>query len=332
MLFAAVDYVCYRREWGRYRTSALEAQGWRRARAANFRGRGEPDIANTIAFHRRFSALSWLVMYATNYPASHVAVYVGNGDIADMLVDGYAKHALSDYFDDVSLMKAYDSVPMTEEERARAATIAQDLVGAARYSRGPTLQKGLRYLFGIQSLDHELVIGRDRQKFVNWRLYGDVCVTFGVVGLSAFPVYITVPALMLYLLFVAMNVRTYLGRIRPSMLNAPSDQMASPPHSRERVLHALQAFDEAYDQETNDLDSEIVLQETVISAMESFLGRTSAIEQRRSLAAMYDAAGRSDDAVDLLKQVLADAKWVHGPNHPLVDQIRADLQRLEREM
>src|SRR5665213_2801633 len=99
MLLALLDYFYYRRGKGIYSHAALERQGGKVA---------APGLApllevckpgDHLLHHTSNSIQSWLVMYFTASPWSHVTVLAKGGQLYDMTTDGFRIHHFSDYLD-----------------------------------------------------------------------------------------------------------------------------------------------------------------------------------------------------------------------------------------
>ncbi|MFI1176826.1 hypothetical protein [Streptomyces melanogenes] len=221
MLFAAIDFVQYRWEKGRYRNDRLQERGWRSALAENFSGTAEPAPVEALLFHPRHSLVSWLIMYISNNAASHVGLYVGDGDVYHSTTAGVLRQPLSHFLDGQALIKVRSlPVAMTEEEQARARTVMTGLSGT-RYNWRSTIRQGLGHLVGREKPSYLMSFGRDTSH-VNWRLYIDVVITFGIAGLTLFPPYAVGAAALGYVLVLGVNLPRSARLVREAQYPMPS--------------------------------------------------------------------------------------------------------------
>ncbi|WAU78364.1 hypothetical protein O1Q96_00500 (plasmid) [Streptomyces sp. Qhu-G9] len=221
MLFAAIDFVQYRWGKGRYRNDRLQERGWRSAVVENFSGSAEPAPVEALLFHPRHSLVSWLIMYISNNAASHVGLYVGDGDVYHSTTAGVLRQPLSRFLDGQSLIKVRSlPVVMTEEEQARTRTVMTGLSGL-RYNWRSTIRQGLGHLVGRENPGYLLSFGRDTSP-VNWRLYTDVLTTFGIAGLTLFPPYAVGVAALGYVLVLGVNLTRAARLVREAQYPMPS--------------------------------------------------------------------------------------------------------------
>lgn len=169
MLFAAVDYLCYRTQRGRYQTTKVEANGWKLATRDNFGGLRQPRPADILVFHIVGSALSWVVMYVTNSLASHVATMVDGGNMVEVTTSGATRHPLSDSFDGHSYLVAGAPPGITYEQRAKVTETNNSSVGTP-YGWYSAVRLGMRNVVGA------------RYTRSHPRLYADVALTLAGGG------------------------------------------------------------------------------------------------------------------------------------------------------
>lgn len=94
MLFASLDYIQYRRRTGRFGDDqrSLLSLGWL--------GRIPDDvianleIGDCILTQRLDSWFSWAMLYLTSSPIDHVALYIGDGRIAHVTLNGFKEHSI----------------------------------------------------------------------------------------------------------------------------------------------------------------------------------------------------------------------------------------------
>lgn len=98
MLFALFDYITYTRQAGRYSRTSSDVMG------CGFEG-GLPDKIISILHPGDFlivqglgSYISWLVMYFTSSPISHVALYTGDRNIFHATLSGSLTEPIDSLF------------------------------------------------------------------------------------------------------------------------------------------------------------------------------------------------------------------------------------------
>ena len=99
MLFAIIDYIKYKNRMGMYSERSLQSQGGRLAVVASFPLLHEYDPRYIFILHTRDSFMSWLVMYYTCSPWSHVGSFSERGFILDATTSGVIEHPFADYLD-----------------------------------------------------------------------------------------------------------------------------------------------------------------------------------------------------------------------------------------
>lgn len=150
MVFALYDYVQYRRKRGRYIRDINKS--------GSFMGRGfDGSIPNELITLLKAGDiicvqsfdwwLSWFIMYLTSSSISHVAQYLGNGQIAHMGLDGLAIEPVERLFRPQARF-----LPViwffTPEERAKIPGAVNSLKDDVYYDTRILLRKGLRILSG----------------------------------------------------------------------------------------------------------------------------------------------------------------------------------------
>jgi hypothetical protein len=78
MLFASVDFIKYLFGLGLYSKDSLLKDN---AILASNNFVDQLDSIEGLLFHKRFSILSWFIMYITGSPYSHAAIYIGEEKI-----------------------------------------------------------------------------------------------------------------------------------------------------------------------------------------------------------------------------------------------------------
>lgn len=94
MIFAALDYLQYRRRKGRFGENQKSGMG------LGFLGRfpdevvAELEIGDFIVTQRLDSWFSWAMLYFSSSAIDHVALYIGDGRIAHVTLSGYKEHSV----------------------------------------------------------------------------------------------------------------------------------------------------------------------------------------------------------------------------------------------
>jgi hypothetical protein len=150
VLFALLDYVRYRRQRGRYRPAVLAREGLKLAIPENFEGTEAPQPADVFFMHTRLSTLSWLVMYVTNFPCSHMGVFGYDGMVIDATTAGVVKHPFSDYLDGQSYLRvAHTSRRGTPDQQRDAVAYVESEIGTP-YGWAISARIAARVIFGVR--------------------------------------------------------------------------------------------------------------------------------------------------------------------------------------
>ena len=112
MIIAALDYLKYKYSLGRYSHKNLVKNDWSLATKENFPTFNDLPALSVLIVHTKESFLSWLVMYFTDSVASHVAGFLGKGELMDLTTSGMVIHLADDYLDG----KSYLCVRVINEE------------------------------------------------------------------------------------------------------------------------------------------------------------------------------------------------------------------------
>lgn len=129
MIFAMADCLAYLAERGRYSPTALAAGGWNLVTPETLAAAEEAPPATIFVIHPRRSMVSWMVMYGTNSPASHTALYLGGGYVCDATPQGTMIRPLSDVLSERTWFTDNRRQPISEEARARIVESAVKMVG-----------------------------------------------------------------------------------------------------------------------------------------------------------------------------------------------------------
>ena len=172
MVFALVDYLRYRTRRGRYDPALLESQRWVRATPENFEGPNARPPGTGFVIHRQGSAVSWLIMYVQQHPASHAGLFAHEGMVVDALTSGVVKHPLADYLDGESYL--LDLVgpegPSAEAREDALAWVEESYIGFA-YAWAHSAALGADILWG------------DPNREAHWQLWSDVMILLVILSL-----------------------------------------------------------------------------------------------------------------------------------------------------
>lgn len=160
MIFALIDLVRYATKTGRYSPAALEAQGLWLTTHANAAANGLTKLqpGDLIFYHHSYSFLSWAVMYWSDGPMSHTAMYSGDGQVHDATTDGVVEHPLADYFDGRGYM-VFQHLDATDADRLKMRKAMQEQVGGGFNWRG-LIRLGLSIILGAHD-DYRLKFTAD---------------------------------------------------------------------------------------------------------------------------------------------------------------------------
>ncbi|MFF0647257.1 hypothetical protein ACFYVV_27040 [Streptomyces tendae] len=164
MLFAAIDFVMYRFQRGRYSDQSLTREGWLRATGGNIADLIQRTSPGQMFFlHRRISFVAWGIMYVDNQAtANHVGVFVEDGNVVEALTStGVTKRSFTEYVDNNSYLRV-TKIPLTDEQQTSILKNAQSYLGAP-YGWGT-----------IGRILWQRISGHDRYHRANLPLYGDV--------------------------------------------------------------------------------------------------------------------------------------------------------------
>lgn len=171
MLSMIIDYVQYNFQIGRYGSKHLPKsfcgndleQLWMHLRAGDVLFVFTPN-----------SVLSWIVMYVTNEPFSHVALYAGNGKVSHMTTAGYSVDDVSIFIENrCKIVPLVAPIEASDREKFRNAI---NTFAKMPYGWHSTIGKGLRIFFG-----------RDYPRF-KLKFVGDVIFALCVLDLFALSV------------------------------------------------------------------------------------------------------------------------------------------------
>jgi hypothetical protein len=203
-VFALLDYLRYRKRSGRFSRYTTQSymgaafEGGLSRRAVEALQPGAMLFVETLSDWR-----SWLIMYLTNSEVSHVAMYVGDGEILHATTSGSARQPLSAlYSPDIRILPGVPSFVKGKGSIFAKGDFA-DLVGLP-YPWWIVVRKGVRIL-----------TGRDWPYF-RWRFWIDLAVLFLLLDM---PLLLTGRQIwfswlsLLYLLTIMANAM--LWKIRP---------------------------------------------------------------------------------------------------------------------
>ena len=168
MLFALRDYYDYKHRRGRYSrdpdiTGAFE--GSLNPALLRVLRPGDVLFVQTLDW-----PLAWLIMYLTRFEVSHVATYLGNGEIGHATLDGFRIEPIKALYGPGARILP-SSWALTDDQRTSMAEMFRNDFPGTPYGWLPVVVKGIR-----------LVSGRDWPSF-QWRVFLDVALTLMVIDL-----------------------------------------------------------------------------------------------------------------------------------------------------
>lgn len=129
MLFAALDYLRYRRRRGMYSDEAIRKEGALLATPENFSPVEELPPCGLVFYSATDSFQSWLVMYYTGSVWSHVATLTYHGNIIDATTRGVIEHPLLDYLDGKSYVAIRRVKGMSDQKADRVIQYMRTTLG-----------------------------------------------------------------------------------------------------------------------------------------------------------------------------------------------------------
>ena len=208
-MFALFDYVRYRKGWGRYRPGNKGGRFpfafWHELPqdAVNILRPGDAIFLGTAN-----SFLAWMIMYFSDAPLSHVALYVGNERIVHATLSGVVNEPLSCLFGQNNLLIPVIT-PATNEQRRDFERLT-----------GPTIGQSYSWR-AIRRKAWWLTTGRDWYHF-RWRYAADVALALviigGIMALVTGSIIVNMSLLLaLYCLLIGINyIRAWRSPLSPS--------------------------------------------------------------------------------------------------------------------
>lgn len=144
-IFAALDYLRYRRRRGKYGRSGVLRHAFAGTDADTLWPLLRKGDLLLISTGRQF--LSWLVMYITDSPLSHLATYIGNGKIAHMTTSGFAIEDIQSLEDEQTFILPMFIPALADDRRDRLDGLIHRMRGE-RYGWIPVILRGIRILMG----------------------------------------------------------------------------------------------------------------------------------------------------------------------------------------
>ncbi len=203
MIFAIVDYCRYVRRTGRF------SRNYRNFMGGAFQGIVPTDKidkmkpGDVVFVQTLNSGVSWLIMYLTSSEVSHVASYIGGGEIIHATTDaGVIVEPIESLFDgNTRILIAQSNMPDDERER---------FVSRQLSLRGTPYGKLVVYYKAYQILS-----GRDWRHF-RWRFAADVILSILVLDIPALATLHHPVVSWLIPMYLAMVVlHSLLWKVRP---------------------------------------------------------------------------------------------------------------------
>lgn len=185
MVFALADYIKYRHRTGRFAPffpASLMAHGWAHwlpAPVIDILKPGDLIFVQTLGCWR-----SWLIMYLTSSDVSHMALYIGNGEILHATTAGSTRAPVSDLFGDVRILPCRNPYGKSKD---LPSDINWTQYEGRPYGWRQVYRKGLNIL-----------TGRDTPCF-RWRFFLDISICLLILDLP-FMLILKYPVFILLLL------------------------------------------------------------------------------------------------------------------------------------
>ncbi len=150
MIFALTDLSQYLLRIGPYSDGRLFRNGAFLATPETLsRLEGVRD-GDALFSHPLNSFVSWLIMYVTSGPWSHVATLTSKGAVLEAIAQGVVERPATCYFDgERYLLIRHLMDAVTDEQRNRMVSFGRSKVGIVKYSWWGAIRLGLRIIFGF---------------------------------------------------------------------------------------------------------------------------------------------------------------------------------------
>lgn len=151
MIFALADFARYLLRKGPYSNGVFARQGAFLATPETvshlLEGTSDGDL---IFIHPLNSFVSWLIMYVTGGPWSHVGILTSGGSVLEVIAHGAVERPATCYFDGKRCVLIKHLIAaITDEQRHQVVSRARSMVGIVKYGWGQGIRLGLRIIFGF---------------------------------------------------------------------------------------------------------------------------------------------------------------------------------------
>jgi hypothetical protein len=150
MIFALTDFSQYLLRVGPYSDGRFFRNGAFLATPETVSQLDGVRDGDTLFSHPLNSLVSWLIMYVTGGPWSHVATLTSQGTVLEAIAQGVVERPATCYFDGKRyLLIGHLMDAVTDEQRNRIVSLGRSMVGIVRYNWWGAIQLGLRIIFGF---------------------------------------------------------------------------------------------------------------------------------------------------------------------------------------
>jgi hypothetical protein len=152
MIFALTDFAQYLLRNGPYRNGILVGQGAFLATPETVSRFERVRDGDAIFSHPVNSFVSWLIMYVTGGPWSHVGTLTSEGTVLEAIAQGVVERPVTCYLDGKHyVLIKHLMAAVTDSQRHRIVSFGRSKVGIAKYGWGKAIRLGLRIIFGFSS-------------------------------------------------------------------------------------------------------------------------------------------------------------------------------------
>jgi hypothetical protein len=152
MIFALTDFAQYFLRNGPYSDGAFTNQSAFLATADEIVRLDGIRDGDAIFCHPLHSPVSWVIMYVTGGPWSHVGTLTNAGTVLEAVTQGVVERPATCYFDGkhyVCIKHLMDAI--TDEQRRKMVSFGRSKVGVVKYSYLKAILLGLHIIFGFNS-------------------------------------------------------------------------------------------------------------------------------------------------------------------------------------
>lgn len=147
MIFAATDFIQYLLREGPYSEGVFHLQGAFLATPDTASILDQVRDGDGIFCHPLNAFMSWIVMYVTGGPWSHVGILTNQGTVLEAITQGFVERPATCYFDGRHYV-CIKRLNATDEQRRKVVSLGRQGVGIIKYDWLGAFRLGLVHIFG----------------------------------------------------------------------------------------------------------------------------------------------------------------------------------------